>query len=117
MMNEFTRGDTFAFKTPIKFADGTPVEKEDIETLFITVKLQPSEYSPIIFQKKLEDVTIDSKGYCHVIFEPKDTETLFYGTYYFDIEVTLKSGYRKTSLNSFNLTKETTNHGGDTNGS
>ena len=31
-MNEFTRGDTFAFKAPIKFADGTPVTKDDIET-------------------------------------------------------------------------------------
>ena len=116
-MNEFTRGDTFAFKTPIKFADGTPVTKADIETLFITVKLQPTEYSPIIFQKKLEDVTIDSKGYCHVVFEPIETETLPYGKYFFDIEVTLKSGYRKTSLNSFKLTKETTIHGGEQDGS
>ena len=116
-MNEFTRGDTFAFKTPIKFADGTPVTKADIETLFITVKLQPTEYSPKIFQKTLEDVIIDSEGYCHVVFEPKDTETLNYGKYFFDIEVTLKSGYRKTALDSFKLAKETTNHGGEKNGS
>lgn len=115
-MNEFTRGDTFAFKTQITFEDGTPITKEDIKTLFITCKLQPEEYSNIIFQKKLEDVTIDSDGYCHVVFDPKDTETLFYGKYFFDIEVTLKSGYRKTSLNSFKLTKETTNHGGETDG-
>lgn len=115
-MNDFVRGDTFAFKTPITFEDGTPVTKEDIDTLFVTVKEQPTEFSPIIFQKKLEDVTIDSDGYCHVVFEPKDTETLRYQKYFFDIEVTLKSGYRKTSLNSFRLTKETTSHGGDTNG-
>lgn len=109
-MNEFIRGDSFLFKTQITYTDGTPIKIEDIETLFVTCKEQPTEYSPIIFQKRLEDVTIDSEGYCHVVFEPKDTETLLYQKYYFDIEITLKSGYRKTMLDSFKLTKETTNH-------
>lgn len=115
-MNNFVRGDTFAFKTQITYADGTPIKKDDIDTLFITCKLQPTEYSPILFQKKLEDVIIDEKGYCHAVFEPKDTEKFNYGTYYFDIEVTTKGGYRKTSLNTFKLDKETTTYGGEING-
>lgn len=112
-MNEFTRGDTFAFKTPITFADGKPIKKDDLESLYITCRVLPTEHSPILFQKTLEEVTIDSNGYCHIVFQPEDTETFKYGTYYFDIEVTTKSGYRKTSLNTFKLTKETTVHGGE----
>lgn len=116
-MNDFTRGDTFAFKTQITYEDKTPITKDDIDTLFITCREQPAEYSPIIFQKDLNDVVIDSDGFCHVVFEPKDTEKLRYGKYFFDIEVTLKSGYRKTSLNTFRITKETTTHnGGENNG-
>jgi len=116
-MNEFKRGDTFAFKTQITFKDGkTPVSKKDIDTLFVTCREKPEKHFPIIFQKKLEDVQVDSDGYCHVIFKPKDTENLSYKTYYFDIEVTMKSGYRKTNLHAFKLTEECTTHTGDPNG-
>ena len=116
-MNEFKRGDTFAFKTPIKFADGSPVTYGDIDTLFVTCKARPTNTSPILFQKSIDDINIDEEGYCHVVFKPEDTETLEYGKYFFDIEVTLRNGYRKTALHSFVLKEETTTHGGDANGS
>ena len=48
---EFTRGDTFAFKTLIKLKDNTPITKEDLKELYITCK--KSEYSKdVIFQKQ-----------------------------------------------------------------
>lgn len=109
---EFVRGDTFSFKFLINRKDGTAVKKDDIDTLFVTVK--KTIYSQnTIFQKTLNDVEIDSKGYCHVIFKPEDTETLEYGKCVFDVEITLKNGYRKTKLFEFNLEGETTFHGGE----
>lgn len=115
-MEEFIRGDTFPFKTRLTYKNEQPVLKSDIETLLITCRKAPDKYFPIIFQKNLEDVEIDSNGYCHVVFKPEDTETLEYGIYFFDIEVTLKNGYRKTKLESFALTQETSTHGGEENG-
>lgn len=112
----FTRGDTFPFKTLLRTAGGEPVKNEDIQTLFVTCKKEATEESEIIFQKTLENVKIDKDGYCHIVFEPEDTENLLYETYYFDIEITLNSGYRKTRLYKFTLTEETTTHGGETNG-
>lgn len=116
-MIEFTRGDTFALKTQITYADGSPIKTEDIKTLYITSRIFPTKTSPIIFQKTLEDVSIDSDGYCHIIFNPFDTEKLDYKEYYFDIEITLKSGLRKTKIYKFKLTEETTIFEGDSNGS
>ena len=110
-MFEFVRGDTFPFKFGIKSRDGTPIKKEEIKTLFITVREQPNSFSPVISQKNLDDVTIDEYGTCHVKFEPEDTEELSYQRYYFDIEITLKSGYRKSHVRDFRLTHEVTIHG------
>ena len=113
---EFVRGDTFPFKAPLKFKDGTNVKDSDIKTLFVTCRRAPEKGSPIIFQKNLSNVTIED-GYCHVIFNPEDTEDLDYGKYYFDIEVTLNNGTKKTRTVKFELTKETTIHGsGDVDG-
>lgn len=109
-MLEFVRGDTFAFKFLLTTKDGIAIKKEDIDTLFITARKYANKESPIIIQKKLEDVEIDSDGYCHTKFEPKNTEELIYGSYFFDIEVTLKSGFRKTKLFQFKINKETTIH-------
>lgn len=105
----FVRGDSFPFKFSIKNKQGDNITVEDIDTLFITCKKKTDNLSPVIFQKTLEDVTIE-EGFCHAVFEPEDTERLEYGLYYFDIEITLNSGYRKTKLHTFRLTDETTLH-------
>lgn len=115
-MIEFTRGDTFAFKTQITFADGSPIKIEDIKSLYITSRVFPIKESPVIFQKKLEDISIDDDGFCHIVFFPTDTEKLDYKEYYFDIEITLKSGFKKTKLYKFKLTEETTIFEGESNG-
>jgi len=115
-MIEFTRGDTFAFKTQITYADGSPIKIEDIKSIYITSRVFPTKESPVIFQKTLEDISIDNEGFCHVVFLPIDTEKLDYREYYFDIEITLNSGFKKTKLYKFKLTEETTIFEGDLNG-
>lgn len=116
-MQEFVRGDTFAFKFKLTIQDKVAIQKEDIDTLFITCRRYASKEFPVVFEKTLDDVEIDDNGYCHAKFEPKDTEKLAYGSYFFDIEVTLKNGYRKTKLFQFKITKETTIHeSGDVDG-
>ena len=111
-MISFVRGDTLPFKFRIRLKDGTPIQKEDIDTLYITVRKRATKDSPVIFRKKLEDIEIDEEGYCHAIFNPEDTEELIYGSYFFDREVTLKNNYRKTKLDKFEVTSETTIHEG-----
>lgn len=106
---ELIRGDTHLFKVKLK-----NITLEEIDTVFITCRkdIYSKDY---IFQKRIGDVTIDNNLYVHFAFDPVDTQTLPYGSYVFDIEVTLKSGYRKTKLFKFNLTGEATFHsnGGD----
>ena len=108
----FHRGDTMPFMVKIINKNGDAISVNDIDTLILTCRKLPTKSSPILFQKTLQDFTLEGK-YAHISFEPEDTETLIYGTYYFDIEITLKSGYRKSRLYEFELEKETTIHGGD----
>lgn len=106
----FRRGDTCAFRVPIKFKDGQVINLEDVETLYVTVKRLPERSCEKIFVKKLEDLTIDENG-VHIKFEPNDTENLDYGTYFGDVEITTKSGVRKTIFFELQLTEETSSHG------
>ena len=116
-MISFVRGDTFPFKFKLTMKDETIIKKEDIDTLFVTIRKYANKSSPIIFEKTLDDVEIDEEGYGHVKFNPEDTEELIYGSYFFDIEITLTNGYRKTKTCQFTLTKETTIHeSGDVDG-
>lgn len=109
----FIRGDSYLFKVPVKHRENDiPLQETDVDTIFVTFKETTSKTSTILFSKDLSDITIDENGYCHIAFNPSDTESLNYGTYYFDIEITLKNGYRKTQTYSVKITDETTSHGG-----
>lgn len=108
----FHRGDTMPFRVKIINTDGSNISVNEIDTLFVTCRKKPNKKSPILFQKNLQDINIDGK-YAHIVFKPEDTEQLVYGEYCFDIEITLKNGYRKTEFFEFELDKETTIHGGD----
>lgn len=109
----FIRGDSFLFKTKVTKKDGSILKTEEVESIFVTCRKLPFKEMPILFQKNINDMTIDEKGYLHIMFEPKDTERLEYGKYYFDIEITLKNGYRKTKLDVFTITEETTIYSGE----
>ena len=83
---ELIRGDTYLFKVRLK-----NITLDEIDTLFITCR--KDIYSKdFIFQKTINDVSIDNDLYVHFAFNPSDTQALPYGDYVFDIEVTLKSG-------------------------
>lgn len=107
---EFIRGDTFEFGLPIQYDDGKAVQKEDIETLIFTCRKTNYKESPVLIIKNIEDFVFEDDIYWLTI-KPKDTEELPYGTYKFDVELTLKDGYRKTFASRFKLTEETTIHG------
>ena len=107
----FKRGDTYAFKSELKLKSGHEITKEDISELYVTAREGFDEMFPIIFQKTLDDVEIYD-GYVHIRFEPEDTENLEYGTYGFDLEITLKGNKknRKTKSGYFTLLSESTIH-------
>jgi hypothetical protein len=112
-MLQFKRGDTFPFKVKITLADKQPVTDSDISTIFVTCKSNHSEDSTLAFQKTKDDVELDSDGNLHIVIEPKDTEHLTPGIYDFDIEVTLRDGYRKTKTGSIDLLYDITDHKGE----
>ena len=114
-MLKFVRGDTCLFKVKLITNGDDIIESKDIDTIFITCRQEPTKDSNILFIKTIDDMVLDKDEYLHCKFDPSDTENLYYGIYYFDIEITLKSGYRKSKLYQFELTQETTIHGG-TNG-
>lgn len=109
----FIRGDSFLFKVlVIHKKDETPLQDVDVSTIYVTFKETTSKASTPLFVKEYTDMSLDENGYLHIAFNPSDTETLNYGTYYFDIEITLTNGYRKTKTYQITLTDETTSHGG-----
>lgn len=109
----FIRGDSYLFKVKVKHKQNdTPLQEIDVSTIFVTFKETTSKSSTALFTKELSDLSIDEEGWLHVAFNPSDTESLNYGTYYFDIEITLTNGYRKTNTYQVTLTDETTSHGG-----
>lgn len=110
---EFVRGDSFPFKIKVTKNDGSILKKEEVDTIFVTCRQLPYKEMPILFQKNIDDVTIDEESYLHIMFDPENTEQLDYGKYYFDIEITLKNGYRKTKLDVFTITQETTIYNGE----
>lgn len=104
----FIRGDTFLFKFKILDKSKNSIEKSDISTLILTCRKQKNDL--IMFTKNIDDFTVDDNGYFHGEFKPEDTQELESGEYYFDIEVTLTSGKRKTKLYTFILEKDATKH-------
>ena len=105
----FVRGDTFSFKVNVSLYNKKTLTFDDIESIFITVRKEPTSLCEIIFQKNIDDITFEN-GYINCTFLPQDTQNLPYGKYYFDIEITLKNGYRKSKLYNFTITEETTIH-------
>ena len=104
---ELVRGDT----TPITFnlmdAEGSNLEVAP-EEIYFTVKnnYNTKDY---VFQKRLTkgDITFEN-GICSLILLHKDTATLKYGTYVYDIQI--KSGiyYQTICKGSITLDKEST---------
>lgn len=103
---ELTRGDTGQFKFQRKDAEGHVILTTP-DALYFTVK--KSYQSPsVVFQKDLDDMTLDENGTYHFTIEPTDTQALDYGNYVYDIEVTESDYVQTIAKGSLKLTAEAT---------
>ena len=100
------RGDTEEISLSIVvIVDGVPEEKalEDGDTLFFTVKKHANEES-FLLQKV---VTEFHDGKAQVTLEPEDTNSLSFGTYVYDVQVTFSTGVVKTVIKESKFVLET----------
>lgn len=79
------RGDTRNYRFQRLNADGTPITTRP-DKIYFTVKKKDTD-KDVVFQKTIDDMTIDDDGTYHFTVEPTDTNGLKYMTYVFDIEV------------------------------
>lgn len=78
---ELTRGDTLALHIDLMDDNGEPYTLKDGDDLVLTIK-KSTRTPDVILQKHGQDVVI----------EPDDTEPLKYGTYKYDVQLTLADG-------------------------
>ena len=104
---EMVRGDSadFDIYLPIRDEQGEIIGEYELQpgdVLLFTVK-KNTNTDDIIFQKSGQ----------HVEILPEDTETLPYGKYVYDVELTYASGFRDTVIRpkKLTLTDEATFHG------
>lgn len=109
---ELIRGDTLTLVFPLTDDDGNTIGMDEIETLFLTARQYPNKESTILFSKEKKDFSFIDNLY-EVEILPTETETMLLKKFYFDIEVTLTDGTRKTKIVEVNLEKDYTIHGGD----
>lgn len=101
-----TRGDTRGYYFKRIDAEGQTIMATP-DSLFFTVKASFNA-QPFVFQKTLEDMTFDENGVYHFTIEPEDTETLSYGTYAWDIQVTQDGVVTTIAKGYLELTHEAT---------
>lgn len=101
-----TRGDTGKFKFQRKNAEGHVILTAP-DAIYFTVK-RSFESSSVMFQKTLEDMTLDQDGMYHFTIAPADTAALDYGNYVYDVEVTELDYVQTISKGKLNLLEEAT---------
>ena len=87
---EVIKGDTLAFGVELEFTE----KSQDLEKAYLTVKTNPDDL--VIFQKSLGNGIskvgeLGNKLYYRVRADPKDTEKLREGIYYYDLEIRANS--------------------------
>lgn len=87
------RGDTINYKFQRENCEGEIITTRPDE-LFFTVK-EATTQEEFVFQKRLDDMTLDTDGTYHFTVEPEDTNNLIYGDYVYDIEV-INDGVKST---------------------
>lgn len=101
-----TRGDTRGYKFTRKNSAGQVITTAP-DALFVTVKTDWNT-GDIVFQKPMEEMTLDEEGTWHWHTEPADTAKLPYGEYYGDVEVHKNGGIFTISKFIFDVTVEAT---------
>ena len=100
------RGDT----TPLMFQrkdNNGDVIKLRADKIYFTVKKSdlPDE---VLFQKTIDDMTLDEDGTYHFVIQPEDTNNLEFGNYMFDLEVIQDNVVSTISTGVFAIKKEVT---------
>lgn len=104
---EFIRGDTQFIKFPLTSEDGNPIELNNNEKLYFTVK-QNANSKKVLIQKKYPTDMEYSEGYYYFTLTSQDTSNLNYGTYEFDIELKSDNYVRTLAMGTLTLTEEIT---------
>ena len=102
-----TRGDSADLEVIVYDLEGNVYELQEGDTLVFTMKYNCIT-SDILIQKNItENSTI------HIV--PSDTNSLSYGTYQFDVQLTLANGkvYTVIAPHNFNIMKEVTFNAGN----
>jgi len=92
------RGDSGSITVTVLNTDGTQRTIQEDDEILMTVRATPT--SEILFQKTGPEIVI----------EPEDTATLAFGTYCYDVQITLAEGTVDTIIpkNDFVLLEEVT---------
>ena len=84
-----TRGDTAILNLSIQNADGTPYEITSDDTILLTVK---------------KNTTAKAVADNRITITPKETESLEYGPYCYDVELRRTDGFVATIISPHTLT-------------
>lgn len=84
-----TRGDTATFRLEIKNQDGTPYDIQEDDQVLFTIK-KNTQTTDVVIQK----AAINNR----ITIAAKETESLDYGTYYYDVELRRPDGLVATVI-------------------
>lgn len=101
-----TRGDTVSYTFQRKDTDGNPIVSKP-EALFFTVK-STFNTPKITIQKNIHQMAMDGNGVWRFTIENSDTESLPYGIYVYDLQVTENGAITTIAKGKFELTQEAT---------
>lgn len=107
---EFIRGDTQYIKFQLKDGMGNPIQLEDDEKIYFTLK-QNSNSKKVLLQKKYPSDISFADGYYQLELSSKDTSKLAYGSYQYDIELKINDFVKTLSMGTITLTEEITFQG------
>lgn len=108
-----TRGDSAQITLTIRDrVTGRPFVPGTDDRLTFTVKRELSDEVPVVV-KTLDNGIIRQKTDCLLFLLPEDTASLPFGTYRYDVELVLASGYTDTVIppSPFIVTGKVTAHG------
>lgn len=101
-----TRGDTVGYTFQRLNADGEVITTAP-QSLYFTVKHKFTDKEAVL-QKKMDEMTMDQDGTWHFVLQSEDTESLDYGVYVYDIQVTDNDAVTTIAKGNLKLTGEAT---------
>lgn len=105
-MIQLIRGDTAKYKFQRLDGEGHVITTLP-DSLYFTVKETTNKLN-YVFQKTLDDMTVDSDNYYHFTVEPEDTNGLQYGNYAYDIEIIVGGVKTTVAFGTFSILPEVT---------